>query len=716
MNRCLVDKPLYNKYLVCRFTCLLVNFKNLVPMLLCLLFTLSTGNLFTRLLVYMSTLKPCSYVTLSFIYPVYKQLVHSSTFHSSTFSLFAILFSYLLIFYLSLHCLLKNNILLIKNQRIIFKSSLMKKIITLLVSVLLATSSFAIPAMRMWRSFKQADGTILKVMTVGDEHFNYALTEDNIPVLPHNGSYYYARIEDNQLVPSSVLAHDKALRKGKEELVAAAIQQVRQLQKQHEMHVNSKPFGEGLGMTWEGKKKGLVILVEFEDVAFRIPNDVKTLRPREKDVKTLYENMLNKVGYTNDNGAIGSVHDYFLDQSNGKFDLTFDVVGPVKLKHPHQFYGERTANMNDANAPQMIIDACNAIQGQVDFSKYDWDDDGEVEQVYVIYAGEGEATGGEPSTIWPHKYSLTDAGLDALTFNGQTINTYACSNEIIRAKVNEKSRIYYSGIGTICHEFSHCLGLPDFYDTRGGSNIGSGRYDLMCGGSYNGGPESLINVYGGTGIGTVPAGYDAYEKAYMGWLKPITLGDEAVEVKNMKGLAEGGDAYFLYNPDTKNEYYIFENRTPHRWDAELPGHGLMVFHVDFDAYSWRMNNLNAASAQRHPRFTIVSADGRLDHDTQNSDPFPTDLNNSLTKSTDPRLSFYTNYNVSSQAGVKQIVRNNDNTISFHFTPLKAATGINNLSADHEQPAETYTLSGVKVADNQNLHNQIVIVKGKKVRK
>ena len=716
MNRCLVDKPLYNKYLVCRFTCLLVNFKNLVPMLLCLLFTLSTGNLFTRLLVYMSTLKPCSYVTLSFIYPVYKQLVHSSTFHSSTFSLFAILFSYLLIFYLSLHCLLKNNILLIKNQRIIFKSSLMKKIITLLVSVLLATSSFAIPAMRMWRSFKQADGTILKVMTVGDEHFNYALTEDNIPVLPHNGSYYYARIEDNQLVPSSVLAHDKALRKGKEELVAAAIQQVRQLQKQHEMHVNSKPFGEGLGMTWEGKKKGLVILVEFEDVAFKDPKNVLTLRPREKDVKTLYENMLNKVGYTNDNGAIGSVHDYFLDQSNGKFDLTFDVVGPVKLKHPHQFYGERTANMNDANAPQMIIDACNAIQGQVDFSKYDWDDDGEVEQVYVIYAGEGEATGGESSTIWPHKYSLTDAGLDALTFNGQTINTYACSNEIIRAKVNEKSRIYYSGIGTICHEFSHCLGLPDFYDTRGGSNIGSGRFDLMCGGSYNGGPESLINVYGGTGIGTVPAGYDAYEKAYMGWLKPITLGDEAVEVKNMKGLAEGGDAYFLYNPDTKNEYYIFENRTPHRWDAELPGHGLMVFHVDFDAYSWRMNNLNAASAQRHPRFTIVSADGRLDHDTQNSDPFPTDLNNSLTKSTDPRLSFYTNYNVSSQAGVKQIVRNNDNTISFHFTPLKAATGINTLSADREQPAETYTLSGVKVADNQNLHNQIVIVKGKKVRK
>ena len=592
----------------------------------------------------------------------------------------------------------------------------MKKIITLLASALLATSSFAIPAMRMWRSFKQADGTILKVMTVGDEHFNYALTEDGIPVLPHDGSYYYACIEDNQLVASSVLAHEKGLRKDREELVAAALQQVRKLQRQKEIHLSSKPFGQGLGMAWEGKKKGLVILVEFEDMSFKDPKNVLTLRPRANDVKTLYEDMLNKVGYTNNNGAIGSVHDYFLDQSNGKFDLTFDVVGPVKLKHPYKFYGERTGNMNDANAPQMIIDACNAIKGQVDFSKYDWDNDGEVEQVYVIYAGEGEATGGESSTIWPHKYSLTDAGLDALTFNGQTINTYACSNEIIRAQLNGKERVFYSGIGTICHEFSHCLGLPDFYDTRGGNNVGSGRYDLMCAGSYNGGPESLINAYGGTGIGTVPAGYDAYEKAYMGWLKPITLGDEAVEVKNMKGLAEGGDAYFLYNPDTKNEYYIFENRTPYRWDTELPGHGLMVFHVDFDAYSWMMNNVNAASVQRHPRFTIVPADARLDNDTQSGDPFPANMSNSLTKSTDPRLSFYTNYNVSSQAGVKQIVRNNDNTISFHFTPLKAATGINNLSAAHEQPVETYTLSGMKVVDNQNLHNQIVIVKGKKVRK
>ena len=128
--------------------------------------------------------------------------------------------------------------------------------------------------------------------------------------------------------------------------------------------------------------------MEFSDKSFTNPQNVLTLRPRESDIKTLYEKMLNEEGYKNDNGAIGSVHDYFKDQSNGRFDLTFDVIGPVKLAHPYKYYGEHTQNMNDANAPQMIIDACKAVKEQVDWRRYDWDGDGEVEQVYVIYAGE----------------------------------------------------------------------------------------------------------------------------------------------------------------------------------------------------------------------------------------------------------------------------------------------------------------------------------------
>lgn len=594
----------------------------------------------------------------------------------------------------------------------------MKKIIILFAGLLASASTFGIPALGMWRSVKQSDGTMLRVMTVGDEHFSYALTEDSIPVLPSDGSYYYARVEDGRLVASSVLAHEKGQRQRSEALVAAALDEVTALQREREEHVRTRAFGDSFGRLRQGKKKGLVLLVAFEDMAFRDPKNVLTLDPRERDVKTLYEKMLNEKGYKNKNGAIGSVHDYFLDQSNGLFDLTFDVVGPITLAHPYKYYGERNGGQNDLRASQMIVDACNAVKNQVDFSQYDWDNDGVVEQVYVLYAGEGEATGGEPNTIWPHKFSLTEAGIGALSFGGYEVDTYACSNEIIRAQEGARERVYYSGIGTICHEFSHCLGLPDFYDTRGGKNIGSGRYDLMCSGSYNGGPLSLVNVYGGSGIGTIPAGYDAYEKAYMGWLEPKVLGSEAVKVDGLKGLSEGGEAYFLYNPEHQDEYYILENRTKSRWDSELPGHGLMVFHVDFDARSWQSNNVNAERYQRHPRFTIVPADGRLDKSSQHSDPFPSSLSNSLTTSTDPRLSFYTGYRVNSDAGISQVVVNGDKSVSFVYTPISGSTGISSLSADSSSATETYTLAGVKASKDRKEGRQVLIVKDKqgKVRK
>ena len=588
----------------------------------------------------------------------------------------------------------------------------MKRISTLCAALLMAASSFAIPALPIWRLVRQADGTFLKVKAVGDEHFNYCVTQDGIPVVPRGGSYYYAHAKEGRLVASTVLAHEEGLRQGNEAQTAVDMATVRVLEAK--ALTRSTPFGQPRTEPWAGKKKGLVILVQFQDTKFRNPADIRTKSTSEKDVKTLYDHMLNMPGYKDEkSNAIGSVHDYFLDQSNGTFDLSFDVVGPVTLPQPSEFYGGRTEESNDKNPAQMIIDACNAVKGQVNFADYDWDGDKEVEQVYVLYAGQGEATGGDPNTIWPHKFALSDAGKSPMTIDGIKINTYACSNEILRADDNGRDRIFYMGIGTICHEFSHCLGLPDFYDTRGGKNVGSGRYDLMCGGSYNGGPESLVNVYGGTGIGTVPAGYDAYEKAFMGWLKPTSLGDAAVDVKDMKGLSEGGEAYILYNPDNKDEYYIFENRTPYRWDSELPAHGLMVFHVDYDAMAWRMNNLNAAASQHHPRFTIVPADGVLSSDSQDNDPFPTALNNSLTSTTDPRLSFYTNYRVTDLAGITGIVKNHDNTISFRYTPLNTTAAITSLPADNaSQPSTAYTLSGIKTNPQQAGRRQIVIVKDK----
>lgn len=582
----------------------------------------------------------------------------------------------------------------------------MKRLFTFCLASLFASSLFAIPALSVWHSVRQADGTTIRLKLVGDEHFHYAVTDDGIPVLSHDGSYYYAHIRSGHLVASDVLAHARDQRKDHEERFAASLNDVEALNAKMRSQSIQKIGTRANVVT--GKKKGLVILVQFSNQRFANPSDVLTLGSGETDVKTLYSDMLNKDGYTDTkSGAIGSVHDYFRDQSDGKFDLSFDVVGPVTLDHPYSYYGAPSGNEADGNAPQMVIDACNAIKYQVNFADYDWDNDGEVEQVYIIYAGEGQATGGSDDTIWPHKYSLSDSGNQPLKFGNVTVNTYACSNEMVYANLNGKDRLFYMGIGTICHEFSHCLGLPDLYDTGYGGNVGTGSYDLMCSGSYNGGPEALKNVYGGTGIGTVPAGYTSYEKAFMGWITPTKLGDQPLDIKAMKGLADGGNAYILTNPDNNNEYYLFENRTDSHWDSALPGHGLLVLHIDYDARSWAYNTVNAARDQNHPRMTIVPADGDLSDETLASDTYPTDLNSQLSGNSTPTLSFYTGYSVPTTAGLSNIQTAADGTVSFHYTPLTTSADIASITTDHKGKPQIYTLVGTK-ADNKT--KGVVIIK------
>lgn len=585
----------------------------------------------------------------------------------------------------------------------------MKRLFTFCLASLFASSLFAIPALSVWRSVRQADGTTIRLKLVGDEHFHYAVTDDGIPVLSHDGSYYYAHIRSGHLVASDVLAHARDQRKDHEERFAASLNDVEALNAKMRSQSMQKIGTRANVVT--GKKKGLVILVQFSNQRFANPSDVLTLGSGETDVKTLYSDMLYKDGYTDTkSGAIGSVHDYFHDQSDGKFDLSFDVVGPVTLDHPYSYYGAPSGNEADGSAPQMVIDACNAIKDQVNFADYDWDNDGEVEQVYIIYAGEGQATGGSDDTIWPHKYSLSGSGRQPLTYNGITIDTYACSNEMIRATLNDKERLFYMGIGTICHEFSHCLGLPDFYDTGYGDNVGTGSYDLMCSGSYNGGPEALKNVYGGTGIGTVPAGYTSYEKAFMGWITPTQLGEQSLDVTSMKGLSAGGAAYVLTNPDNNNEYYLFENRSSNRWDSALPGHGLLVLHVDYDARSWADNVVNTAQYQTHPRLTIVPADDNLDKESMANDPYPTALNNKLNGSSSPQLSFYTGYSIASQTGLSNIQLAADGTISFHYTPQPVSAGITTTTTDTDRElgkSHTYTLSGAETGSHAS---GLVIVK------
>ena len=413
-----------------------------------------------------------------------------------------------------------------------------------------------------------------------------------------------------------------------------------------------------------GQKKGLIILVNFTDVNFQSDNN-----------KALYERIANEENFSDGNFK-GSMYDYFKAQSEGQFELTFDIVGPVTVSKNQAYYGSNDSNGNDKYPAKMVIEALQLVNSQVNFGNYDWDGDGEVEQVYVVYAGQGEADGGASSTIWPHEYDLNSAksygdGSGAQTLDGVKINTYACGGEL-----NGSNNI--AGIGTMCHEFSHCLGYPDFYDTDYSGGQGMFMWDLMDSGSYN-------------DDGYRPAGYTSYERWVAGWKTPITL-ETTQSVTNMKALQDGGESYIIYNKGNNNEYYLLENRQKTGWDTSLPGAGLLILHVDYSSSVWASNQPNDDPS--HQRMTWVAADNQYQYTTYQgtkyytengakNDPFPYGSVNAFNKSTTPAAKFFNKNSDNTyymDSSVENITQNSNGTISFNFV------GISNVATPTFSPA------------------------------
>lgn len=513
-----------------------------------------------------------------------------------------------------------------------------KRFLTLAAMFILAASAFAVPAKRVKRQVQQPDGSVLTVMLRGDENFHYTSTEDGQPLVQRaDGAYCYATLDSNgKLTASAQVAHDVESR-GAAELsflnyYTAESQKVRSLGMERAKQRNArrmarlanrgvvdasgKPVrrvmagatgGEGIGVT--GKRKGLVILVNFKDK-----------KMQSKHTQAEWNDYFNKVGY-NKYGNNGSVHDYFYAQSYGKLDLEFDVIGPVTVSKNMASYGANDAQGNDIDPAGMIKEACELAYAKekMDMSQYDWDGDGAVDQVYVIYAGYGEAAGGEKNTIWPHEWDIEGGGY-SLVLGGQRIRTYACSSEL-----NGGNGTDISGIGTACHEFSHCMGIPDFYDTAGGGCFGMDAWDLMDYGSYG-------------GDGYEPTGYNTYEKWVSGWIEPTIL-TAPCYIKNMKPLSDAPEACVVFNEANKNEYYIFENRQLKGTDVALPNHGMLVIHVDYDQKVWFDNEVNNTS--NHQRFTVVPADNKLTSETVSGDTYPgTTKSTELTDTSKPAATLF----------------------------------------------------------------------------
>ena len=496
----------------------------------------------------------------------------------------------------------------------------MKRILISAVLSLCAAMTFAIPAKKSWKVVSQSDGTTIKVSQAGDEHLHYYITEDNVPIYKAaDNRYCYLTIESGKLHNSGVLAHESAARSAKELQVMNTIHDLAPIARQMAAKKRSAakrcvrpdrlPSKDDISV-FKGSKKALVILAAFSDKSFSKGDDA---------IVKFYDEVLNQEGYSQ-NGAAGSVHDYFKDMSRGEFDLTFDIVGPVKVSKSATYYGGPSPIMGGTDhIGEFITEAIKKADEKcdIDWKKYDWDDDGEVEQVFVLYAGYGQATGGPTGTIWPNAWTLDEAlqnsdGNGGFSIDGVFINQYACSNELYL-----DSGTVPMGLGVFCHEFSHCMGLPDMYDTNYGSTPTMGDWDLLAGGSYNG-PQ---------GIGWCPAGWTSYERAYAGWLELTELKAGDI-IKGMTSLEEAdGKAYVIYNDNHKDEYYLLENHKGMGWDKYTPENGLLIIHVDYDKDLFDNNIVNSKGeftpaegydryfTNDHPRMAPFSRVRSIQNDT-----------------------------------------------------------------------------------------------------
>lgn len=565
----------------------------------------------------------------------------------------------------------------------------MKKFLSLALMLTLTLAIYAMPAKPVKKTLTLADGTQVQAVMVGDEHGHWFVDEQGKALQCRNGIASYLSDTELQQLKATAKKHAQSVEK---------LRQARLTQ----MHNLNTPQTRA---SYSGQKKGIVILVNFKDRSF---NSAHT--------RAMYDDRFNKEGYTTERGCVGSVHDYFYDQSYGKLDIKFDVVGPVTLSKISSYYGQNDDYGVDAHAAEMVIDAIKAADSDVNYKDYDSDGDGEVDQVVVVFAGVGEATG-DAADVYPAQYDLDDAnyygdGTGIQTRDGVKLNTYVVVPELAGT---DSSNL--DGIASVCHEFSHCFGLADLYDRNYYGAPGMGYWDLMSSGTSNG-PDF---------DGEVPPSYTSFEKMQLGWLTPIELTD-AKYISGMKPITSSQDAYIIYNQARKTEYYMLENRQLEKWDSYTNGHGMMILYVDYNADAWYNDNPNSGtSATAHQRMTFIPADndygtlydyGGYYYTLENAnqmagDPWPgTSGNTAFTDTSTPAATlYYPNSDKRRFLGkpIENIKESGDGLISFCFNGA-AEDGIEVIAADSAGDGKMYNLQGQQV---DSTAKGVVIQNGKK---
>ena len=528
--------------------------------------------------------------------------------------------------------------------------------------------AYAVPAKRGFTTIVQSDGTKLQIQAFGDEFHHNVVTSDMLTVAQGaDGDFYY--VTPSGL--SKVRAHEPGARTAdetkfvttnKEQLSISAHYEAAQLHGKLRARQNA-PM-RATQVPNNGTPRVPIILVQYSD---------KSMSNTKAQFESHYKTDAK------------SVYQYFVDQSNGKYTPQFDIYGIYTLPSSRATYGGNDSNGDDKGVALMVGDAITKAGNDIDWSLYDNNGDGEADVCIVVYAGVGEAQayGIVPNAVWPCQWSLSNAnyygdGPGSMTRNGVTIDKFAVFNETVGSNDNGTTM---DGIGTFCHEFSHCLGLPDFYETtyRYGY-YGMGAWSLMDSGCYNG-----LTIDGDT-----PIGYSAYEKNFMGWIDYITPQENTyytLPVFNSKNIEN--DQALKITALNANEYWVLENRQKQGWDQCIDDEGVMISHFTYDANRWSANTVNNQSVQLA---TIIPADNSLSKSSNDADLYG-ESNHSFTTTSSPAMkaNMSAGGSISSTTGgagsvnkpVTEITLNGDGTASLWYikgdTPSLSAPVLDDAS-------------------------------------
>jgi M6 family metalloprotease-like protein len=422
---------------------------------------------------------------------------------------------------------------------------------------------------------------------------------------------------------------------------------------------DSQPKQTG-GDFYYGERHQLTVMVEFKDRAFK----------GDEDATLAQWNLIFNAKDLSAPPFKGSVHDYFYAQSYGVFELTFDLVY-VKVEGNVEKYASTAAH--DENSQYLVQDIMEVLSTRnIDWSLYDWNGDGFVNQLLIVYAGQGmnnydKEEYKDKAMIWPHQWWMSEHLKDGqsevycdpipVTYNDKEykVDCYCALAEL--TKNND-----YGSFGTLCHEYTHCFGFPDFYNDT--SYVGS--WELMDYGNYN-------------GSGYSPAGYSAHERWMMGWLTPTEL-STATTVTNIPTLSDEPQAYLIRNDGHQDEYYIVENRQKKGWDAGLPGSGVIIFHVDYDPDLW-VSTTTYPNTKKDKHYIIIPANNNSTAKTSNYPnwSYPYQNNDSLTNHSQPAATL-NNENTDGTYLMNKSLRDisvTNGLASFRFT-IDGTTGIENM--------------------------------------